>query len=156
MKPKLKPKIPAIRVLSDECSITIGQVVEDGVIKDAGTPHYIHTGEWVEVLPVMTVAEVMQISRLQNSAGETGQLGENLTALCRELSRRVISWNWTDLMGQAIEQPYNRPEILESLTSEELLWLMSASNVNEAADARKKDSEKLEDTFSTVAPSLSL
>ena len=114
----MKPKIPAQKVLSDDCSISTGQVIEDGEIIDAGTPHFILQGEWVEVLPVMTVKEVMQISRLQNAGNDGTELGENLTELCRQLSRRVIAWNWTNMMGEVMEQPFNRPDILEGLTSE--------------------------------------
>ena len=140
----MKPKIPAVRVDSDECSINIGQVIEDGEITNPGIPHYVHKGEWVEVLPVMSVREVMNISRLQASVGDSSQLGENLTALCDELARRIISWNWTDIMGEPMEQPYKRADVLEALTSEELMWLMSAAGSGESADARKKDSAKSE------------
>lgn len=147
----MKPKIPAQKVLSDECSINVGQVVEDGEIVQEGTPHFVHKGEWVEILPVMTVKEVMQISRLQNAGADGSQLGENLTTLCKELSRRVISWNWTDLMGEPMEQPYNRPDVLEGLSSEELLWLMGATSGGESADARKKDSGGSENTSLEMA-----
>lgn len=147
----MKPKIPTQKVLSDDCAINVGQVVEDGEILSAGTPHYVHQGEWVEILPVMTVKEVMQISKLQNAAGDSTQLGENLTALCHELARRVVSWNWTDLMGEEMDQPYNRPDVLEGLSSEELMWLMAATNGGESADARKKDSEQLENTSLEMA-----
>ena len=149
----MKPKIPAVRVDSDSCVISIGQIIEDGKIVNPGVPHYVHTGEWVEVLPVMTVREVMQISRLQNSAGSAAELGENLTELCRELSRRVIAWNWTDLMGEPMGEPHKNPEVLEGLSSEELIWLMSAANGGESADARKKDLDKLESISLETAPS---
>ena len=147
----MKPKIPAQKVLSDDCSISIGQVVEDGEIVQQGTPHFVHKGEWVEILPVMTVKEVMQISRLQNAGTDGTQLGENLTDLCKELARRVISWNWTDLMGEPMEQPYNRPDVLEGLSSEELMWLMGATGGGETADARKKDSDESENTSLEMA-----
>ena len=147
----MKPKIPAVKVLSDDCSINIGQVVEDGEIVQQGTPHFVHKGEWVEILPVITVKEVMQISRLQNAGTDGSQLGENLTELCKELARRVISWNWTDLMGEPMEQPYNRPDVLEGLSSEELMWLMGATGGGETADARKKDSDESENTSLEMA-----
>ena len=140
----MKPKIPAIKVLSDECAINIGQVIEDGEITNPGTPHYVHVGEWVEVLPVMSVREVMNISQLQASTGDSSKLGENLSSLCNELARRIIGWNWTDIMGEPMEQPYNRADILEGLSSEELMWLMTATGSGEPADARKKDLEKSE------------
>ena len=142
----MKPKIPTQKVLSDACAINVGQVVEDGEITSPGTPYYVHEGEWVEVMPVMTVREVMNLSRLQNNSGEGSTLGQSLTDLCQELSRRVIKWNWTNLMGEKMEQPYNRPDVLEGLSSEELLWLVNASGGGEDAEERKKDSDTLEDT----------
>ena len=150
----MKPKIPAIRVKSDDCAISVGQVVEDGEVVDQGTPHYIHKGEWVEILPVITVKEVMQISKLQNAGDNASGLGENLSLLCKELSRRVIKWNWTDLMGEPIDQPYDRPDILEGLSSEELMWLMGAASGGESADARKKDSDDSESISSEMDLSL--
>jgi hypothetical protein len=142
----MKPKIPTQKVLSDACAINVGQVVEDGEITSPGTPYYVHEGEWVEVMPVMTVREVMNLSRLQNNSGEGSTLGQSLTDLCQELSRRVIKWNWTNLMGEKMEQPYNRPDVLEGLSSEELLWLVNATGGGEGAEERKKDLEALGDT----------
>jgi len=142
----MKPKIPTQKVLSDACAINVGQVVEDGEITSPGVPYYVHEGEWVEVMPVMTVREVMNLSRLQNNSGEGSTLGQSLTDLCQELSRRVIKWNWTNLMGEKMEQPYNRPDVLESLSSEELLWLVNATGGGEGAEERKKDLETLGDT----------
>ena len=153
MKSKIKsgkPKIPAMRISSDDCAISIGQVIEDGEIINAGTPYYVHEGEWVEIIPVITIKEVMQLSNLQKASDDPQALGTNLTMLCRELARRVISWNWTDLMGYAIEQPYNRPDILEGLSSEELLWLVNATTSQESPDERKKDSEQSVNTSSEM------
>ena len=148
----MKPKIPAIKVKSDECAINVGQVIEDGEIVNPGTPYYVHEGEWVELLPVITVKEVMHISKLQSAAnGETENLGENLTNLCKELSRRLISWNWTNLVGEPLEQPFNRPDVLEELSSEELMWLMGATSTQESADARKKGSAQSENTSLEMA-----
>jgi len=150
MKPKIKkgqPKIPAVKISSDDCVINIGQVVEDGEIITEGQPYYIHDGEWVEILPVMTIREVTQLSKLQQAASDVGALGENLTTLCSELAHRVIAWSWTDLMGEPMEQPYKRPDVLEALSSEELLWLVNATSGQEAPEDRKKDSGESENTF---------
>ena len=149
----MKPKIPTVKVPSDECAISIGQIIEDGEITEAGTPHYVHIGEWVEIMPVMAVKEVMQLSRLQRGSDDPSGLGESLSQLCKELSKRIIAWNWTDLVGQPMEQPYNRPDVLEELASDELLWLVNASGVQEGADARKKDSGNLANTSLVTAPS---
>ena len=148
----MKPKIPTIKVKSDDCAINIGQVIEDGEIINPGTPHYVHTSEWVEIMPVMAVREVMQLSRLQRGSEDTGGLGENLSQLCKELSKRIIGWNWPDLVGEAMEQPYGRPDVLESLSSDELLWLVNAAAGQEAPEARKKGSATLENTSLVTAP----
>ena len=152
----MKPKIPAVKIPSDDCAINVGQVIEDGEVVTPGTPYCVHQGEWVEILPVITVAEVMNISRLQNAAADTTGLDQSLHDLCKELAKRLIAWNWTDLMGEPLEQPFNRPDILEGLSSEELMWLMSATNTKESADARKKESEALESISSEMALNLPL
>ena len=118
MKPKGKLKIPAMRVSSDECSITVGQVMEDGEITVPGVRHFVHVDEWVEMMPVLAVKEVVQLSRLQRGSDDAGALGENLSQLCQELSKRVLAWNWTGMMGEPLPQPYNRPDILEDLSAE--------------------------------------
>ena len=147
----MKPKIPAIKIMSDDCSINVGQVIEDGAIVSPGVPHFVHKGEWVEIMPIIAVKEVMQLSRLQRGVDDTGSFGDSLSLLCQELSKRLIAWNWTDLMGEPMEQPYNRPDLLENLTSDELLWLVSASSRQESADERKKDLESSANTSLEMA-----
>ena len=138
----MTPKIPAKKILSDECSINIGRVIENEEIVDEGQDYFIHKGEWVEIVPVMSVKEVLQLSRLQNTVD--GQFGNSLQELCVQLSKRILAWNWTDLSGEPLPQPFNHPEILEDLSSDELLWLVNATGVSESADDRKKDSGQLE------------
>ena len=145
MKPN-KSKIPTQKVKSDSCAINIGQVIEEGEITDPGVPHYVHKGEWVEILPVMTVKEVTQLSNLQVASDTPGSLGRSMTTLCTELSKRIIGWNWTDMMGEVMDQPYKNPTVLEELTSDELMWLINATSGGETADDRKKDSAISADT----------
>jgi hypothetical protein len=134
----MKPKVPTIKVMADGCAINIGQIITDGEITDPGVSHYIHIGEWVELIPVIAVKEIMQLSRLQQGVEATKDLGESLEELCKELSKRIIKWNWTDLVGDSLDQPYKRPEILEELSADELLWLVNATNGQEASEVRKK------------------
>ena len=139
----MKPKIPTVRIKSDECTISLGQVIEDGDVIDPGVAHYVHKGEWVELMPVMTVREVMQLAKLQQGmTSDNSSLGDSLSNLCAELSKRLIKWNWTDLMGEKLPQPYNRPDILEALSSDELLWLVNATSQAETEAERKKDLEQ--------------
>ena len=148
----MKPKIPTLKIKSDDCAINIGQIIEDGEITNPGIPHYVHVGEWVEIMPVVAVREVMQLSRLQRGSDDAGGLGENLSQLCQELSKRIVKWTWTDLMGQPMEQAHGRPDVLESLSSDELLWLVNAASNQEVPDARKKGSATLENTSLVTAP----
>lgn len=149
----MKPKIPTSRIPSDECAINIGQIVEDGEIIDPGIPHYIHLGESVEIIPIVTVKEVVYLSRLQQGVNDSANFGDSLDRLCQELSKRIVAWDWTDLMGEVMEQPYNRPDVLAALTSDELLWLVGATNGQESDDTRKKDSAPSANTLSATAPS---
>ena len=149
----MKPKIPARKVTSDTCVINVGQVIEDGEITDPGTPYYVHEGEWVEVMPVLTVKEVMQLSRLQKGSEDAGVLDDNLAGLCRELSKRIVNWNWTDLMGEPLASPLNHPEVLEELSSDELMWLINAASNQEMPDERKKGSKASVNTSLATAPS---
>jgi hypothetical protein len=142
----MKPKIPTRKINSDDCAINIGQVIEEGEVTDPGTSHYIHKGEWVEILPIMTVKEVTQLSKLQVASDNPGSLGDSMTKLCNELAKRIISWNWTDLMGEDLDQPYKNPTVLEELTSDELMWLINATSGSDTADDRKKDLAPLEST----------
>ena len=139
MKPKGKLKIPVTRIPSDDCAVTIGQVIVDGEVQTEGTPYYVHTDEWVEMMPVMTVKEVLNLSAMQQVSGDNAGLSTSLETLCKELSQRVLAWNWTDMLGEALEQPYNRPDVLQMLTSDELLWLVTAAGGSETSDDRKKD-----------------
>ena len=139
----MKPKIPTIKIKSDECTISLGQVIEDGDVIDPGVAHYVHKGEWVELMPVMTVKEVMQLAKLQQGmTSANASLGDSLSNLCAELSKRLIKWNWTDLMGEKLPQPYNNPDVLEALSSDELLWLVNATSQAETEAERKKDFEQ--------------
>jgi hypothetical protein len=142
----MKSKIPTLKIKSDDCAVNIGQVIEDGEIVDSGIAHYVHKGEWVEVIPVMTVKEVTELSNLQVASDSPGSLGKSMSKLCNELSKRIIAWNWTNMMGEEMEQPYKNPSIIEELTSDELMWLINATSGSESSEDRKKDFAPLEGT----------
>ena len=130
-----KPKIPPVRVASDQCMVTVGQIVENGVITNPGTAYPVHVGEWVEILPAATVQEVIALTSMQRlMAGPTQDVTEVETVfrmMTKELSKRVIAWNWTDMMGQPLAQPYGDPDAIAGVTTEELLWLEDAASGRE-------------------------
>ena len=137
---KIKWKIPPDRIKSDDCTVKIGRVIVDGEITEAGTEWPVHTGEWVEVLPTRSLAEVMALDTMARMAGtevDTAEASNTMKALCLELSERVVAWNWTGMDGVALPQPYRAPEVLEHLTDDEVIWLLSAVRGNETSAARK-------------------
>ncbi len=151
-----KSKLPTVRVPSDDCTISVGQVIRDGVVVEPGTEYRVHEGEWIEVLPIRTTAEWVAIAKItsgrapvegvsdeaaEEAAKEVLQsLGQTFDTLCLELSRRVVAWNWTGLMHEELEQPYNRPDVIAGLTNEEVMWLIGAAQ-GDTQDQRKNGLE---------------
>ena len=155
MTDALKPKIPLLHIPSDDCAVMVGQVVEDGNITTEGTPHYVHIGEWVEVMPITSLLEVSALSRLKSLAGneDMGGLDQSFSDLCRELSQRIISWNWTDMMGVPLAQPYQTPDVIMGRTVEEVMYLIQAATGQESQDDRKNGSGPSAAISSAAAPS---
>lgn len=141
-----KSKIPAVRVASDDCAIMQGRVIRDGVIIHPGDPVYVHQGEWVEIIPVQSMREFLALTGLigivpgeQSQAAKIAQLRTPLMELCDVLARRVLAWNWTDLMGEPLPQPYGKPDVIQMLSDDEMLWLVTAAQ-GETGAQRKNGS----------------
>jgi hypothetical protein len=128
-------KIPLRHIACDGCVVNVGAVIQDGEVVSPGTPYPVHKDEWVKVMPVMSVLEVMALGKLQNSASDTSKIDEAFGDLCKELSLRVVQWNWTDMMGDELPQPFGRPDIIARLTTDEVVWLTNA--MYEQAEERK-------------------
>ncbi len=148
------PKVPTKRVASDDCEITV-----DGI------RYPVHKGESVEVIPLASMQSFLSIVSLGdlNNAPDAAaleaetdpekrkkleaqitaqahQMQDALNQICEELSRRVVKWDWTDLMGEPLPQPCGKPDVLKALTSEELFWLRSVT-MGEASGERKNASK---------------
>ena len=126
-------KIPPSRIPSDDCVVHIDRVVEDGEIIDEGIAYHVHKGEWVELMPARTLAEVMALSDIAASASA----GASLRTLCAELSKRVVAWDWTGMDSEPLPQPYHSPDVLEQLTDDEVMWLLGAVKGKETVEVRK-------------------
>lgn len=150
------PKIPLKHSPSDDCRVNIGRVMRDGQVVVVGTAIYPHKGEWVEVLPVGSLGELLALARFAGLAGEKmtpenlGQMEEALEGLCRDLSTRLIRWNWTDMMGEPLPQPYKNPAVIKSLAAEEIFWLRQAME-GETPGVRKNASGPSPSTSSAAA-----
>ncbi|MDY6957629.1 MAG: hypothetical protein SVK08_00595 [Halobacteriota archaeon] len=148
-------KIPPKKVKADDCMIYVGRVIQDGKITDPGTPYAVHEGEWVEVFPVGSVQQTLNLFKLVSAATEEQQeegvkkLEASLTELCEELASHLVGWNWTDNNGDPLPQPHKNPEAIKLLTEDELLWLVSAVR-GETQGERKNGSEPSVTLSSTV------
>ena len=154
----MKPKLPVVRIPSDDCMVYVGRKVEEGKVTREGTPYAVHKGEWVEVMPVVSMEQYLALSALASlTAVEHEKIGLAFESLCKELASRIITWNWTDMMGEPLPSPYGRPEVLRALSNDEWMWLVlavqgetpaqrgngsaaSANTSSEAAISRRKRS----------------
>ncbi len=138
-----KGKIPPTRVLSDDCAVYVGRVIEDGEITVEGTAYHVHKDEWVELLPTANLEEMFALAGVVGSTNAEDpkvmivESANALRQLCHSLSERVVSWNWTDNYRKSLPQPHNAPEVLMRLTNDELMWLMSAVEGKETSADRK-------------------
>jgi len=121
-------KVPTKRLSSDDCLVYINRVIEDGKVTNRGDPFAAHEGEWVEIIQVGSIRQYLALSKLASvsSNGNLGNLEIALNDLCKEVSQRIVDWNWTDMAGKAMPKPYRKPEIISELTEDELLWLIRA------------------------------
>ena len=60
------PKIPLRRVDSDTCAVMVGQVIAGDTIINPGNPYYVHQGELVEFLPVMSLVNMMVLKFMKS------------------------------------------------------------------------------------------
>ena len=132
-------KIPPRRIPSDECLIYVGRKIEGDKIVDNGTPYTVHKGEWVEVLPVTSVGEAIALAKMVRlNINNPAQMAEQLEQVCLGLSKRVINWNWTGLDEKPLPKPHNKPEVIKSLTEDEIAWLAMAAQ-GESPGERKNE-----------------
>lgn len=136
-----KPKIPTQCILSDDCMVEIGQIVENGEIIQPGVEYPVHQGEWVEVIPVLTIAEITTLSEMRalTQDDDGAKVGDAFHRLCASLSLKIVAWNWTDMLGEPYPQPFRNPEVLENLTPDEIVWLVGAITERETGEQRKND-----------------
>ena len=121
-------KIPPKRIPSDDCLVYVGRKIEGDKIMEQGIAYAVHKDEWVEILPISTVGEAIAISSMLGlGIKQTTEIAKKLEQLCDGLAKRVTDWNWTGMDGKKLPKPYNRPDVIKSLTEDEIVWLTTAS-----------------------------
>ena len=109
-------KVPARKVLSDDCAVYVGRRIAKGKIVEPGKPYYVHKGEWVEVIPLVSVAQSLAFTDLIGVNVKTSKGIKDATSkfnrLLDSLAERIIAWNWTDLAGGPLPCPYRNSDVL--------------------------------------------
>lgn len=110
---------------------------DDYEVEADGITYRPHEGEWVEVMPGITVGERMAyvgLARLgvtiQAAAGERDEYARLTEAaeryyemVCASLARRVVAWNWTDQFGVPLPPPRDNPDVFRLIDETELNYL---------------------------------
>ena len=134
-----KFKIDPIKIDSSDCVVHIGQRIADGKIVELGKPHRFHEGEWVKIIPTITMKESLAITEVTSMADkQEGEMLKTFEQICKSLANRVVDWNWTGIDGEDLPKPYKNPVAFHELTNEELIWLITASLGESQADKKKE------------------
>ena len=131
-----KPKIPPIRIPSDACAVWVGRVVIDGEVTEPWEAHFLHKGEWVEIIPYESIGAILR-GASQPEAVDLEAKVARLHAVCATVAGRVAAWNWTDIIGDPLPPPYGDPSIIERLSNDEVTWLSGALLASESVGQRK-------------------
>ena len=129
MSKKKSKKPPAQRVPSDDCETTV-----------AGVDYYPHAGEWIEIIPRLSVGEIRLFRslnalkpKLDAIEGDDGAdadgialMDDSFQEVLAVLRHRVLAWNWTDDAGDPYPQPRDEPGVFEQLSIQEMYYLTAA------------------------------
>lgn len=120
----IKPPVKTERVSLDDFEVEVD-----------GESYHPHLNEWVDVLPVRRLSELKNLMELANfqATDEDGKplsiidplLMKQYDGLCRYLSDSIRKWNLTDDEGEDYPQPYRRPDVIATLSVEEINYLVS-------------------------------
>lgn len=134
-----KFKIDPIKIDSSDCVVHVGQRIADGKIVELGKPHRFHEGEWVKIIPTITMKESLAITQVTSMADkQEGEMLKTFEQICESLANRVVDWDWTGIDGEDLPKPYKNPVAFHELTNEELIWLITASLGESQADKKKE------------------
>lgn len=142
-----------IRIPSDDCVITV-----------RGRDYRVHEGEWVDIIPITTVADARAYTILQQLQGdleaaagdeeaqaEITRIGsEQMAVLTASLAQRIVAWSWTDMHSNPLPQPAGNPEMLMSLSTAELFYLVG---LNEESPLGKLNGSHDSDSISSATKS---
>ncbi|MCH9011287.1 MAG: hypothetical protein IIC21_11730 [Chloroflexi bacterium] len=132
--PELKKGLPIKRVPSDDCLLypkKMFETDEGGVpaqLKERGEGIAVHVGEWVEIVPMASMFQYLRLEKGSDLAFD---------AVCENLSKKIVRWNWTDILGDPYPQPFRNPAVLRTLEDDELVYLIKLLQTGETEGERK-------------------
>ena len=137
-----------IRVPSDDLVIRLGPSPGEGAADDRPEVRP-HEGEWVEIVPRLSVADYRddeELARLvvEHEAHSDDEDKAALLEVQRRyfdlagqvLARRLLGWNWTDDAGVPLPQPHGTPAVILALPAEEIGYLLAVSRQNGPAQRK--------------------
>lgn len=121
-------KLPTKQIPSDDCVVTLDDV-----------EYRPHEGEWIKVVPSLSVAEVRLVQELNELKpkldaikGEETEQEESVALLDKSfgpvvslVARRIIAWSWTDNAGDPYPEKPDE-ETIRDLHIQELYYLLAA------------------------------
>ncbi len=142
------PEIPeAIRIPSDECTVTVG-----------GKEYHVHRGQAVEIVGTRSVGEMkaswafnrlsVEIDAVKVADDATDKakdeanaktmalLEDHYDGLLEWMAKRIVTWDWTGLNGLPLPIPDGTPGPLLALSPEELFYLMRILRGEGTADEK--------------------
>lgn len=132
-----------------------------------GETYYPHEGEWVELFPDQTVAEVLAqagmaklASQIKSAEGDPDEQSQVLAAIaehfdvaCEQLADRVMAWSWTDRRGNPLPQPDGTVGPIKRLSNEEMRYLLTVKASKQESKADRKNGSRLSLTSSSATRS---
>lgn len=118
-----------------------------------GATYHPHEGEWVELFPDQSVAEILshnaltrlgaKLKTVQGDPDEQVQvataISEHFDTVCHQLAARVMAWTWTDRRGNPLPQPDGTIGPIASLSSEEMAYLLRLRSIRQETEAERKN-----------------
>ena len=113
------------------------------------TTYYPRVGQWVDLKVHIAIREKrIQIKALAGvdaiaamSQPTVQDIDAVYDALYQAARMLVVGWNWTDDKGEPLADPGTSPEVLEEVTEEELIWILTQFAALQGATAAELKKE---------------
>jgi len=70
------------------------------------------------------------------------RLEQTFRVMCEQIASKVVGWNWTDLEGNPLSQPYKNVDVIMDLNEEEVAYLAKLAQGKYDVPARRKNASR--------------